>query len=109
MKKIITAIGNSILNKKIKQSHIATVLAEDISNDEKLIEWLDCGEKVDILFVSSNIIKNYKIDEFIRIIRKIQDEVTIYFFKDEKIKINIKENKLKIYTNSTISWEFIEK
>ena len=62
-----------------------------------------------MLFLSSSIIKNYKIDEFIRIIRKMQDELIIYFFKDENIKVNLKEDKLKIYTSSMIEWAFLEK
>lgn len=110
MKKILTALGNSMFNKKIKTIEGYFVLANDIKNDEELIEWLECGENVDILFVSSDIIKHYKIEEFIKIIQKLQENISIFFFEDESIKSSLKEeDNLKIFKNSEIEWDVLEK
>ena len=100
MKKILTAIGNSTLNKKIKQTENYHVLTNDIENDETLIEWLERGEKIDILFLCSNMIEHYKIEEYIKIIQKLQEDIMIFFFQGKNIENNLQENKnLKIYHN----------
>lgn len=100
MKKVLTAIGNPMLNNKISKMQDYNVLTNDISNDEELIEWLAREKQIDVLFLCSNIIKHYKIDEFITIIRKLNKNIIIYFFKVEGIQSSIKEDdKLKIYTS----------
>lgn len=109
MKTILTAVGNSMLNKKISQMEDYNVLTKDISNDEELIEWLERCKNIDVLFLHSNIIKHYKIDEFIKIIRKLQENIIIIFFPDKNAKINIKEDEhLKIYTNLEMDWKVLE-
>lgn len=106
MKKVLTAIGNPMLNKKIKKLDDYQILTKDISNDEELIEWLEREKNIDILFLYQDIIKNYKENEFIKIIKKLQKNIIIYFFENEKNKLNLKENNdLKIYKNLEINWE----
>lgn len=98
MKKILTAIGNPMLNSKIKEMGKYQVLTEDLKNDEELIEWLEKSGEIDLLFLCSNIIHHYAIKEFIEIIQKIQKNIFILFFKGENIEINIqKTDRLKIY------------
>lgn len=110
MKKVLTAIGNPMLNNKIRKMQEYNILTNDISNDEELIEWLAREKEIDVLFLCSNIIKHYKIDEFLTIIRKVQKNITIIFFKVEDIKINIKEDdKLNIYTSLELDFNALRK
>ena len=101
MKKILTAIGNPMLNNKIKNKKDCEVLTGDLKTDEEVIEWIERAGEIDILFLSSYIIHNYKVDELLKIIRKIQEDILIIFFKKENIECNAKEdNKLKIYNSA---------
>lgn len=109
MKKIITAIGNPMLNQKIKNSEKYQLITEDIKTDEELIEWLERAGEIDVLFLHSDIIKNYSTDEFLRIIREIQENIFIIFFKNEGVEISMEETQnFKIYTNKEIEWQILE-
>lgn len=109
MKKILTAIGRPILNNKLKENKEFLVLAEDIKSDEELIEILE-REEVEILFLSSNIIKNYKIEEFINIIQKLKKEIFIAFFynQDNELKIKQSEN-IEVYNDFELELKQLEK
>lgn len=110
MRKILTAIGNPMLNKKIKNLDDYKVVTDDITNDEELIEWLEREKDIDILFLCSAIIKNYTVDEFIRIIKKIQENIFVVFFKGENIETRLKENEhLKIYNTFDMDFKSFEK
>lgn len=110
MTNLLTAIGNPMLNRKFKELENYQVLADDIKTDEELIEWLERVEQVDILFLCSNIIQNYAVDEFITIIRKIQEDVLIFFFKGENMESSLQENdSLKIYNSLDFDLKFFEK
>ena len=109
MKKILTAIGNPMLNNKIKNKKDCEVLTGDLKTDEEVIEWIERAGEIDILFLSSYIIHNYKVDELLKIIRKIQEDILIIFFKKENIECNAKEdNKLKIYNALDLDWSVVE-
>lgn len=110
MKKVLTAIGNPMLNNKLKNIKDCNLLTDDFKTDEELIEWLERKEEVDILFLCSNIIQKYTADEFIEIIRKIQENIFIVFFKGEDIESSVKENNnLKIYNTLDLDLEIFEK
>ena len=110
IKKVLTAIGNSTLNKKIKKLDDYQILTKDIPNDEELIEWLEREENVEFLFLCSNVIHKYQVDEFIKMIRKLQPDIIIFFFKGENIESSVKEDdNLKIYTGLEVEWKFFEK
>lgn len=110
MKNILTAIGNPMLNRKFRKLEDYQVLTEDIKTDEELIEWIERVEQVDILFLCSNIIQNYTIDEFIIIIKKIQKDIIIFFFKGENIKSSLEEDdNLKIYKSLEFDIQSFEK
>lgn len=103
MKKIITAIGNPMLNKRLRQLHNCNVISSDITNDEQVIEYLERVNNIDYLFLSNKVIKNYKVDEFIKIIRKFQENIVIFFFKYKECEINVKEDeKFKFYNKLEI-------
>lgn len=110
MKNILTAIGNPMLNHKLKEMEDYQVLTEDIKTDEELIEWLERMEQVDILFLCSQIIRNYSVDEFIEMVRKIQKDILIFFFKGENIESSVKEDDyLKIYNSLDFDFKIFEK
>lgn len=109
MKKILTAIGNPIFNKKLKEMEDYEVLTKDITNDEELIEWLEREEEIAFLFLCSKIIKHYKVDEFIKIIRKLQEDIVVVLFQTEELQTSLKEDdNLKICTSLEVHWEFFE-
>lgn len=109
MKKIITAIGNPILHQKIEKTKKYQLIPEDIKTDEELIEWIERGGKIDFLFLCSDIIENYSIEEFIKIIKEIQENIFILFFKRENCEISMEENEnFKIMNDLEIEWGEIE-
>ena len=55
MKKIITAIGNEILNKKLKKENDFEVIIEDIQYKEGIIEYLEKENNIDILINNAGI------------------------------------------------------
>lgn len=110
MKNILTAIGNPMLNRKLKELQDYQVLTDDIKTDEELIEWIERTEQVDILFLCSNIIQNYTVNEFIEIIKKVQKDILIFFFKGENFESNLKEDDtLKIYNSMDFDLRILEK
>ena len=110
MKNVLTAIGNPMLNCKLKKLQDYQVLTDDIKTDEELIEWVERTEQVDILFVCSNVIQNYTVDEFIEIIKKVQKDILIFFFKGENLESSLEENDtLKIYNSMDFDFKILEK
>ncbi len=108
-KKILTAIGSPMLNAKLKNTKDYEVLTEDIKIDEELIEWLERTGTVDILFLCSNIIQNYKPVELIEVIRKIQKDMLIVFFKEPNLEVSLKEeDNLKIYHNLNLDLDLLD-
>ena len=110
MKKTITAIGNFNLNRELKKLKDCNLVTNDISDDEELIECLEREKEIDMLFVSSNIIKHYGIDEFLKIIRKLQTDIKIYFFKAKDVECKIKEDEnFKVFTSFEIDFNILKK
>ena len=65
MKKIITAIGNEILNKKLKKENDFEVIIEDIQYKEGIIEYLEKENNIDILIISELLPGNIELKELI--------------------------------------------
>lgn len=110
MKKILTAIGNSTLNDKIKTIEGNEVLTEDITNDEELLEVLEREEIVEILFLCKNIINHYTTNEFIELIRKIHHNIFIVLFNGNQKKEKIEEDEtLKLYDSMDLDLNTFDK
>ena len=92
MKKVITAIGNSMLNEKCKENKNCEVLCDDINNDEKLLEILE-REKIDVLFISNQIIQSYNVGELFKIIRNMNQEALIVFFNIDNVDLDLVESE----------------
>ena len=108
LKKVITAIGNSSLNEELNKNKKCNVLCEDIDSDERLLEIFE-KEKIDILFLSSQIIDDYNVEELFKIILNMHPEVHIVFFNVNKTDFEIEKNKkIKVYENVEINKEELE-
>ena len=98
MRKILTAIGNPMLNQKIKKLENYQVLLDDIGSDDELLQFLEREETVEILFLCKNVITHYSVEKLIEMIRKLQENIFIVLFNKENSKETVKEDEnLKFY------------
>lgn len=84
MKKIITAIGNEILNKKLKKENDFEVIIEDIQYKEGIIEYLEKDNNIDILIISELLPGNIELKELIEKIKNINSNIEIIIFLENK-------------------------
>ena len=84
MKKIITAIGNEILNKKLKRENNFEVIIEDIQYKEGIIEYLEKENNIDFLIISELLPGNIEIKELIEKIKNINSNIEIILFLENK-------------------------
>lgn len=84
MKKIITAIGNEILNKKLKKENDFEVIIEDIQYKEGIIEYLEKENNIDILIISELLLGNIELKELIEKIKNINSNIEIIIFLENK-------------------------
>lgn len=111
--KIITAIGNEDINKKIKEQKIAEIIEKDIQYQEATIEILKNKKDVDLLLLNSVLPGDYNIEEFINIIKYISPKLEIIIIlekEEEKIKqFLISKGINNIYYNNKTTFEEILK
>ena len=109
MKKIITAIGNNIINKKLKYSDNYEILGQDIQYKEGIIEFLSKEKNVDILIMSEILEGEIEFKKLISEILKINEKIEIIVFieKENKELKNYLYDKgiYKIYKNNELSIE----
>ena len=84
MKKIITAIGNEILNKKLKKENDFEVIIEDIQYKEGIIEYLEKENNIDFLIISELLPGNIELKELIEKIKNINSNIEIILFLENK-------------------------
>ena len=84
MKKVITAIGNEILNKKLKKESDFEVIIEDIQYKEGIIEYLEKDNNIDILIISELLPGNIELKELIEKIKNINSNIEIIVFLENK-------------------------
>ena len=82
--KIITAIGNEILNKKLKEENDFEVIIEDIQYKEGIIEYLEKENNIDILIISELLPGNIELKELIKKIKNINSNIEIIIFLENK-------------------------
>ena len=83
MKQIITALGNHLLNDKLKEEEEFKILTKDIQYQDGIFEVLEKEEKIDFLILSEILLGENKIEN---LIEKIKE-------KNKKMKIKKKMKK----------------
>ena len=92
--KILTAIGNQDLNNKLKKEKEFTILENDISYREGILEYLEKNKKIDIIILYEKLQGEINLIDLIKNIKKINYEINIFFILENK---NAElENLLKI-------------
>lgn len=112
MKKVITAIGNPILNEKLKNTKEYEVIGNDIQYKEGIIEILKEKENINFLILSSSLFEEEELFLFIDKIKQINLELEIIIVlenENEKTKnILISKGIKNIFYNNKINFNEIK-
>ena len=84
MKKIITAIGNENLNKKLKEENNIEIIGADIRYKEGILELLEKEKNIDFLILSELLPREIEIKELIEKIKIINSYIQIILFLENK-------------------------
>ena len=82
--KIITALKNPIINKKLKEIKEFEIICNDIQYQDGIIEIMEKNEKIDLAIISEILPGELKINELINKIRKINEKIEIIIILKEK-------------------------
>lgn len=111
--KIITALGNEIINIKLREKNEHEIIWKDIQYQEALIEILEKNKDIELLILSSILPGELNIKELINIIKYKNPKIEIIIIlekEDEKIiEFIISKGINNIYYNNKISFEEIIK
>ena len=86
MKKIITAIGNPILNINLKKENEFEIMSEDIQYQEGIFEFLEKEPNINFLILSELITGNLEIKNLIEKIKLINNNIQIILFLEKENK-----------------------
>mgnify|MGYP004623451989 CR=1 FL=1 len=84
MKRVITAIGNEALSKKLKKQNNFEIIIEDIQYKEGIIEYLEKENNIDFLIISELLPGNIEIKKLIDKIKNINSDIQIILFLENK-------------------------
>lgn len=84
MKKIITAIGNPVLNNALKKEEGFELTKNDIQYQEGILECLEKEKKIDYLILSELLPGNLEIKQFIEKIKFINAEIKIILILEKQ-------------------------
>lgn len=82
--KILTAIGNPILNEKLKKLENISVVGKDVQYQEGVLEILEKDSSIESLIISDNLPGEISFYKLISKIKKIKSEIDIYVFLENK-------------------------
>ena len=104
MKKIITAIGNPILNNELKKEKDIQVINSDIKYKEAIIEILQKNKDIDIIVISEKILGDIENKYLIEKIKEINNKINIIYVLEKENtdleKILKEKNINDIYYNN---------
>ena len=109
MKKILTAINNPNLNKKLSEQEFIEIPYKDIQYKEAILEILNEDNYFDIIIINEKLPGEINFIELIKKIKKINKKIKIIIILEKEDEI--KENELKkininkIYYNNKITLE----
>lgn len=95
--KVITALGNKIINEQLKNVENIEILNSDIQYKEGILEYLEKNKKVDIILISQNLLGQIKIKELIENIQKINNQIKIIIFVQKREEEKYDKNIQYIY------------
>lgn len=95
--KIITALGNKVINEELKKLKNIEILNSDIQYKEGILEYLEKNKNVDIILISQNLLGQINIKELIKNIQKINDQIKIVIFVQKKEEEKYDKNIQYIY------------
>lgn len=86
MRRIITAIGNPILNQRLKQEKNFEIVLDDIQYKEGILEFLEKDNNIDVLILSELLPGNIEIKEIIEKIKVENPNIEIILFLENTNK-----------------------
>lgn len=98
MKKIITALGNQVLNNELKKINEFEIVANDLQYKEAIIELLEINENVNYIILSGILPGNITLTDLITKIKIINNNIEIIILlekKEKEIEKKLKEQKIK--------------
>lgn len=111
MKKIITALGNPLLNDELSKEKEFKILTKDIQYQDGIFEILEKEEKIDFLILSEILLGENKIEDLIEIIKEKNNKIKIIIIleneKKELENILYIKGARKIYYNNKVEIEEI--
>lgn len=84
MKKIITAIGNALINEKLKNKGKYVIQTPDIQFEEDLIEALKNKKDTDVLILNIEIVKKENLYNYINEIKQINQFIKIIILEEKE-------------------------
>ena len=98
MKKIITALGNQVLNNELKKINEFEIVANDLQYKEAIIELLEINKNVNYIILSGILPGNITLTDVITKIKIINNNIEIIILlekKEKEIEKKLKEQKIK--------------
>jgi len=98
MKKIITALGNQVLNNELKKINEFEIVANDLQYKEAIIELLEINKNVNYIILSVILPGNITLTDLITKIKIINNNIEIIILlekKEKEIEKKLKEQKIK--------------
>ena len=111
MKKIITALGNPILNENLLKEESFEILTKDIQYQEGIFEILEKEEEIDFLILSEILLGENKIEKLVEKIKFKNNKINIIVILEDKKEdlenILYLKGVIKIYYNNKVEIEEI--
>ena len=111
MKKIILAIDNNKLEKKIKEYSNIHIVCNNLQYREAILEVLEKNNDIEFILINENLPGTISIEELIKKIKIINNKTNIIFFlekDDNKKRSKLKRLKIKnIFLNK--NWDEFSK
>jgi hypothetical protein len=109
MKKIITALQNEKVNKKLSEYDNIKIVSNDIQYQEGIIETLEINKEIDYIIFSELLPGEMKIEDLISAIKKINEKIKIIIIlESKKIELEnylLSKGNIFIFYNNEITIE----
>lgn len=106
MKKILTAIGNPEITKKLSEINSIEINYKDIQYKEGILEILEKDNKISLIIINEKIPGKIEINLLINNILKINSKIKIYLIIERDKNIKIKNKNIHIFKE--INYELIK-